>query len=122
MKLINLEKEHMPKIEREWLFCVVGGRYTVEAVGGERLDVRVLARFEAEVQGERFCFVLYKSIDSLTFTLAEFYSSKRIAKIDSESLKKWRGEIDYEKSGRAALEAVIAKHGEPRVRSVLAGA
>lgn len=90
--------------------------FTITLGNGQKRDVEQLATFTADVQGERFRFVVIH--DAATISLTHRDSGKRVAKIEYASIQAARG--DYTVAGKAALAKVIERAGDARVRSVLA--
>lgn len=92
-------------------------KYTIKNMkAGEPLEVDQLATFAHYVQGEQFRFVVLRMPDGET-SLTHRESGKRVAVLPRLTLAH-----DYVDAGKRAIEALVKKHGEARVRGVLAGA
>lgn len=91
--------------------------FKVKTDSGE-VDADQLATFTGYVKGRGFRFVVTRLPGHADVRLTHRSSTAAVAHVPhSEAMR-----TDWEKAGRAALEALIAKHGEDRVHVVLLSA
>jgi hypothetical protein len=98
---------------------------TFEITGkdGTKHTVEQLGTFAFYVQGGQFRFVVTRAVhvgSDEAATVTHRASGKRVTGITYTTLAAARG--DYADAGKLAMTALIEKHGEARVRSVLAAA
>lgn len=82
------------------------------------VEAQLLASFVGYVKGQGFRLVVTRMPGAFGARLTHRASTKAIAHVPNSLTHL----TDWEKAGREALEALIAKHGEERVRAVLAEA
>lgn len=89
----------------------------VKSKDGQPLFGEQLATFAEYVQGVQFRFIVVR-FEGGTLSLTHRESGSRVAVLEPIG----RTANDLIQCGRSAIKALVKKHGEARVRSVLAGA
>lgn len=89
--------------------------FKVKTTDGQTLEGEQLATFAFYVQSQQFRFLVLHMPDG-SISLTERKSGKRVAKLEAQATPS-----EYVQAGERALNALIQKHGEARVRAVLAG-
>lgn len=89
--------------------------FKVKTTDGQTLEGEQLATFAFYVQSQQFRFLVLHMPDG-SISLTERETGKRVAQLEFKATP-----TAYVQAGEDALRALIQKHGEARVRSVLAG-
>lgn len=90
--------------------------FTVTGANGAKIEAEQIATFAHYVQNIQFRFVVTRVPGAAEMAVTERTSGKSACKLPVMTLQS-----DALEAGKKALDALIAKHGAPRVRSVLAG-
>lgn len=77
-------------------------------------------KFQVTVQGEKHWLIVHRSLHGESFSLTHYKSSKLLATIDTLTVAACMG--DKVDAAKLTFQKLIEKHGESRLRSVLAGA
>jgi hypothetical protein len=98
--------------------------FTVKCKDGANVRVPLYASFSYAVQGEVFNFVIVRAVHGVNKTLTHRESTLRVADLGATPthLKKFMAAGSDEARGRVVLDELVAKHGEAKLRAILAKA
>jgi len=77
-------------------------------------------KFQVTVQGEKHWLIVHRGLSSPAYVVTHYKSSKLLAEIDNATVSACLGNsLD---AAKLTFKKLVEKHGESRLRSVLAGA